>query len=340
MFIAYAQIIGIILVVFGHSFHEYPDGSHGFSLLIYRMCYNFRMPLFMFVSGFLMIYTTFGRNNYISPTQFIKKKVTRLLIPYFVLTILTFTPRALLSDFADEPVELSIKGAIEALFVSDYLPIPYFWFIQSSFLLLALVYSIVYISRLREFRPAVVYCLLFCTFLVTPFISMPSVEIFGIYSVMRLGAYFVLGAIYCEYYDKINKLLPLDSIGAFIIAFTIWLTLFLIGENTWLSRVASVFGIAMCISVSKLLVKYNIKFLDHLRGANYIIFLLSWYFNMLFQQILSHYVSLPWWIHTLASLIFGIYIPLLFYRYMLHKRKYRFARTILFLLGQKVEPRK
>lgn len=57
-FIAYLQVIGIILVVLGHSFHEYPDGNMGRSLLMYRMMYSFRMPLFMFVSGFLMVYTT------------------------------------------------------------------------------------------------------------------------------------------------------------------------------------------------------------------------------------------------------------------------------------------
>lgn len=58
-FIAYMQVIGIILVVFGHSFHEYPDGNHGTSMLIYRMMFSFRMPTFMFVSGFLMAFTTF-----------------------------------------------------------------------------------------------------------------------------------------------------------------------------------------------------------------------------------------------------------------------------------------
>lgn len=338
MFIAYAQIIGIILVVLGHSFHEFPDGKHGATLLIYRMCYNFHMPLFMFLSGFLLIYTTFGNNNYPSPTKFIKKKVLRLLIPYFVLTLVTYTPRALISDLADDSMDFSLKGALEAFFLTDHLPIPYFWFLQSSFLLLVLIYTIIYISRLRNFRPSLVYCLLFCTFLFTPFISMPSVEVFGINSMMRLGIYFILGVIYCEYYDRINNLIPLDSIGAFITTFLIWLILFLIGENPWIYRVASAFGIAMCICASKLLVKYDIKFLNHLRGANYIIFLLSWYFNVLFQQILGHYISLPWWIHSLMSLVFGIYIPWLFYRYMLHRSEKRYVRTLLFLLGHKIKP--
>ncbi|MDE6134813.1 MAG: acyltransferase family protein, partial [Muribaculaceae bacterium] len=57
-FVAYLQIIGIILVVLGHSCHMYPDGNHGHSTLLYRMLFSFRMPLFMFTSGFLLILTT------------------------------------------------------------------------------------------------------------------------------------------------------------------------------------------------------------------------------------------------------------------------------------------
>lgn len=57
-YIAYLQVIGIILVVLGHSFHEYPDGDFGRSMLFYRMLFSFRMPVFLFVSGFLMVYTT------------------------------------------------------------------------------------------------------------------------------------------------------------------------------------------------------------------------------------------------------------------------------------------
>ena len=55
LFIAYLQIIGIVLVVLGHSFHEYPDGHHGDTMLMYKMLHSFRMPLFIFVSGFLLV---------------------------------------------------------------------------------------------------------------------------------------------------------------------------------------------------------------------------------------------------------------------------------------------
>ena len=57
-FIAYLQVIGIILVVFGHSLHESPTPYT--ELLVYEMLYSFHMPLFIFVSGFLMYMTSFA----------------------------------------------------------------------------------------------------------------------------------------------------------------------------------------------------------------------------------------------------------------------------------------
>lgn len=56
------QIVGIMFVVLGHSFHEYPDGCHVASILVHRMIFSFHMPMFMFVSGFLLVLTTFLRN--------------------------------------------------------------------------------------------------------------------------------------------------------------------------------------------------------------------------------------------------------------------------------------
>jgi len=95
-YIAYLQILGILLVVLGHSFHEYPDGAHGSSMLMYRMMYSFRMPLFLFVSGFLMVFTQFsGNDRPIDSSKFIKGKLKRLMLPFLIITLVTYIPRTL-----------------------------------------------------------------------------------------------------------------------------------------------------------------------------------------------------------------------------------------------------
>ncbi len=334
-FIAYLQVIGIILVVFGHSFHEYPDGSHGTSLLIYRLCYNFRMPLFMFVSGFLMLYTTFKRNGE-SPAirHFALKKVKRLLLPYLVLTLVTYIPRASMSGIADDPLPLSARGMLESLYLTDRLPIPFFWFIQASFLLLIFNYVIISLCRRNKVPMTLTFVGIIALFVGAQFVEWGSTEIFGYHYAINLGIYFVLGAAYCEFYPKVDRYLPLDNWSSLIISFIIWISTFMLWEGTELSRISSMFGIAMCISLAKLFVRYKVSFLDHLVGANYLIFLLSWYFNVLTQQVLAHFVDQPWWVHTVLSLIFGIYIPWIGYIYLRNNRHRKVIRTISTLLGQ------
>lgn len=334
-FIAYLQVIGIILVVFGHSFHEYPDGAHGTSLLIYRLCYNFRMPLFMFVSGFLMLYTTFKRSGEPpSIRRFTLKKIKRLLIPYAVLTLVTYVPRAAMSGIADDPLPLTARGMLESLYLTDRLPIPFFWFIQASFLLLIVTYTVITLSRRTRVPAALTYAGIIAALVGAQFITWGDTEIFGYHYAKNLGIYFVLGAVYCEFYTQIDRYLPLDSAASMIISFAIWLGTFLMWEGTDMSRISSLFGIAMCISMAKLLVKYKVSFLDHLVGANYLIFLLSWYFNVLTQQVLAHFITLPWWVHTVLSLTFGIYIPWLGYRYLRDNRHRKAVKVVSTLLGQ------
>lgn len=333
-FIAYLQVIGIILVVFGHSFHMYPDNAHGTSLLIYRLCYNFRMPLFMFVSGFLMMYTEFTGDKRPSLRRFGTVKIKRLLIPYFVLTLLTYFPRAALSDIADDTVPMSITAMLKSLFVTEMLPISYFWFIQASFLLLLSTYIVISICRRFRLSDASAIGFLIVISICLECFDWDGIEIFGYKQAIFYSTFFIAGIAYCRYFPTIDKVIPLESIFSFFLAFILWITTFLLWEGTPYAQISSFFGIAMCISFSRLLVKYHLTFIDHLVGANYIIFLLSWYFNVAAQQILHHFVTLPWQIHTLLSLTFGIYIPWLGYIYLRNHQHLKWIRRVSFLLGQ------
>ena len=333
-FIAYLQVIGIILVVFGHSFHEYPDNSHGTSLLIYRLCYSFRMPLFMFVSGFLMMHTEFMKDKVPSVRRFGLVKVKRLLIPYFTLTLLTYFPRASMSGLADESIELSASGLLQSLYVTDMLPIPYFWFLQASFLLLISTYIVIYLCRRLRFPDSITMAVLIAIAICLECIDWNGREVFGYRQAISYSVFFISGIAYCRYSSLVDRWLPLDSFTALGISFAVWLATFLIWEGTAYVMAASFFGIAMCIAGAKLLVKHHVTALDHLIGANYIIFLLSWYLNVATQQVLSHYVTLPWQLHTFMSLTFGIYVPWLAYIYLRDHQHIRFVRLVSFLLGQ------
>lgn len=84
--ISFLQAFGILLVVVGHSFYGCPDNP------IHTWIYSFHMPLFMFISGYLLKYTMSIRGNQLTEIPlygqggFITKKIERLLTPYFVIS--------------------------------------------------------------------------------------------------------------------------------------------------------------------------------------------------------------------------------------------------------------
>ncbi|MBD5317368.1 MAG: acyltransferase [Bacteroides sp.] len=338
LFAAYLQIIGIVLVVFGHSFHLYPGGTS--EMLFYRMMYSFRMPVFMFTSGFLMAFTTSLKSP--SWQSFAMGKVKRLLIPYIVLTLVTFVPRSLMSGMADDAIELSASGLINGLIDGPKLVIPYFWFIHSSFVLLLTVYALLLLSRKAGISPAVFYPAVSALILLLNFLPVSYTSLFSLNRTVTMAVYFIAGCIYSHWQRQIDAAVKWQSAGVMAVFAAAWCALFFLQQKEpYAGMLCSLAGIMMVVSAAKILEHRHITVLDHLIGANYIIFLLSWYFNVATQQVLSHYVALPWWVHTAMSLLAGIYVPWLFYKWMLRHPANRFTRFCAFLLGQSLKsPRK
>lgn len=333
------QAIGIVLVVLGHSFHEYPDGHHGTTLLVYRMIYSFHMPLFLFVSGFLMVYTTgAGRHGAPSLLTFARGKAMRLLLPYVVLSLVTFVPRSLLSSVADDAVPLSAESLAHAMLWSDALVIPYFWFLQTSFTLLVGTYVIVRLCARTGIPDAVSYPALFLGMVILPETPLDIPRFFALYETCLMGSFFMAGAVYCRFMGVVDRIIRWSHPAVLSGWTLLWVLLFIEGEGTPLRVPCALAGICMMISLTRILERRGVGILDSLVGANYLIFLLSWYLNVLCQQVLGHFVALPWYVHTLLSLAAGIFVPWLGYRYMLRHPAGRWVRISALLLGQSLKP--
>ena len=338
LFIAYLQIIGIILVVFGHSFHEYPDSSNGGDILVYRLLHSFRMPLFMFTSGFLMTYTC--TRSHKSLLRFTTSKIKRLLLPFAVLTCVTFIPRAMLSSMADDGMELSWHQFMMSFIDMNSLPIPFFWFIHASFTLLIVTYGAITLCRAFGVTPLAAYIVVATTCVAIDHMPIAVTNILSLNMTVRLVIFFIAGCLYHDFMNRIDSIIQWTKISVFAICSALWMIMFhfldLYGQTFYYP--CAIAGISMSISLAKILESRHITVLDHLIGSNYIIFLLSWYFNVLTQQVLSHFVDLPWQIHTMLSLTCGIYIPWLIYRYLNNTCLRKTSKAIALLLGQSLKP--
>ena len=336
-YISYLQVIGIILVVAGHSVHLYPDGASGVRTPFYRAVYSFHMPLFLFISGFLMIYTTGlvnrPKNNI---GKYVTGKIKRLILPFITLTAITFFPRAMMSGVADDVIEPDIHTFILAFIDKEYLVIPFFWYLQACFLLLTISYCILYFGRKLYISIKILVALLLIGLLIFFIIPFEVTTLFSLNEIKEFGFYFMLGAMYCVFADDIDRFLPWTSPFFALMLAVGWGVTFALFENTTWMIICTILGIMMCISAARIIENRKWHFLDHLTGANYLIFLLSWYFNVTTQQMLSHFIELPWWVHTMLSLISGIYIPLWAYHYLQYHSESRWIKLTSFLLGQNV----
>lgn len=332
-FISLLQTIAIILVVVGHSMHEYPV-DHGEGTLVYRMIYAFHMPLFVFISGFLFSYSL-SRSGVRPYGQFLADKALRLLVPYFILGAATFIPRAMMSGVADDAVELSLRGFVESLLYSDRLVIVFFWFLTMLFVLFNLVYGAVRLFRGR-LTPAFYVVAGAIALVLNLSVAPYYVQFFSLGRVAQLMVYFIAGMACMTWRQPIERALRLGRWIPFVVFSGLFVGLFfsrsMFGGGELLCAFA---GIGMAVALAHLLEKYDVRFLDHLEGFSYMIFLLSWYTGTFSQQVLHHFTDFDWWVYTIIAIALSIYVPWLFGKWVHSTRHKRLARWILFCLGEK-----
>lgn len=71
---------------------------------------SFQIPAFVLISGFIYSYIIDNMNSYSQSLKFIKKKATRLLLPYYFVTIIWLLP-----------IHYFIYGDIDKVLIARYL---------------------------------------------------------------------------------------------------------------------------------------------------------------------------------------------------------------------------
>lgn len=332
------QTISIILVVFFHSWHEYPGSEQDIIWKIMSILSSFIMPVFIFVSGFLMAYTSqkmleSKNKRYVS--NFVIKKLKRLILPYIVLNAAMYFFKILLFKMLfGIDIVFSLSEFGKCFINMEYIPIPYLWFLQLSItLILTYFFVIAMTSRIGIRGLKVDIVLIAVSVAISIWNEFPG--IFSLHYSARYCVYFALGIFYAHFQRCVDSFISWTSPWFLVSVFLGWVFMFYAGSISYIFvLLCTVFGIMMIISVTKIIEKHNFTFLDHLTGANFIIFLLSYFFNVASQQGISYFYKMPWYFNTILSIVSGIYGPWLLYRYMQSHRQFRWIRILSLLLGQ------
>lgn len=129
--ILFLQTFGIILVVLGHSFYQFPSDTP-----FIRWIYGFHMPLFFFISGYLLKYVhgDLAHLQLSGRTGYMARKARRLLVPYVVISSLFFVPKALMSRYSVRPIQLNLHDYLDQLLIPYHNVFGAYWFMPTLFL--------------------------------------------------------------------------------------------------------------------------------------------------------------------------------------------------------------
>ena len=132
IFIDFIQVVSMILIVLSHSF---PNNIGGYSGLLNIIPYlqEAGLAVFMCSSAYLTIYTNalekYGYKRYLF------KRFIRLLVPYFVMSILMIIPKWLLSQYSSVEVTLNPLLILYQLITPRNGILPHLWFVVTLFIL-------------------------------------------------------------------------------------------------------------------------------------------------------------------------------------------------------------
>ena len=324
VYIDIAKAICIILVVIGHYC---PPGHPAWWRSVCDFIYSFHMPLFMFASGFVYIATKRADENY---GDFIIKKVKRLMMPYFTVSVIVISIKLLASGFAyvENPVSLFSYAKMFYYPEAGF----FLWFIWALWWMFVLVP----LFKTKEQR-----LLLFFVSIFIHYIPFTTTELFCISSFKDMLLFFMMGVVLYDWKETISAVKKVPE-WAFIAAFAIAYSISVSGPSFGGGYLAAgarlalpFFGIAAIIALSRMIEKSStrIGWLMTISSSSYIIYLFHTTFEGFAKALLF---KMPYLNNISDSLIFatgaaivvacGVLIPILLNEKVF--KKYYITKTL------------
>lgn len=322
-----AKGIGFVLVVCGHYV---PDGSPAFWRSVHDVVWQFHMPLFFILAGYLYKGTPIAHYS-----AHVRKKIRRLVLPYISIAAIFFVIKFVPSIFfkLGHPVSPGIFVNIFINPANSYVPL--LWFIYTLFLIF-LIFPL--FERLTKRR-----ALIFAVTLV--FVFLRTTNMFCISMVLHNLAFFAFGFMFSSAVDLgkryaawlIAALAAAGAIG-FILMNTLLSGFFLRFPAWFAARTCAValLGGSVCILCAMLLdaARNNriSKGLERLGYYSMSIYLFHTLFTGSVRVIVERTLPgglLPFVLTTFLAIGVGLMGPLALEKYVF--RKNVFARK--FILG-------
>lgn len=278
-----AKGIAIIAVVLGHSF---PDADYGITNelanFIHSFVYGFHMPVFFFIAGLLS-----AKHSSDKPLPYIKKRATKLLVPYFLLSLVGLVLKQIFASEVNHAYSLQEAWRI----ILGESPMGGMWYLWSLF-----VISMIFILLIKLIDDDWIVMLLgVCCHLIWM-----QKETYFMHNVMNFMIYFTLGVACKSMYPKLrnldHKAIACVSLPTYYIAI----------QNNVPVLIKGIIGIVMVISISQL-IKNDL--LEDLGRRSYEIYLMGYFIAIPIRVICYQRLNMNYWLVVILMFTGGSLVP-------------------------------
>jgi|GEM_PF-2301012 len=327
VYIANAQVIGCLLVVFGHS---YPFNVYIPALLesIKNFVYCFHMPLFVFVSGFLVVKADSIKKY--GSLNFIKNRALKLLIPYAILSIIGIAPKVLMKNYINDKVEITANYLIRIFLVPRENIWGHFWFLPMIFVFAVL--SVLIIKVLEKSYKTLYFLLVVGIILL--FLP-PMTSWFGINDIKNFIFYYILGMFIAKTEEFEKYIMPFKFIWICLPAALI--IQIIESDNSFIhiaiGLVTALLMILLTIWISGKLHFKQIRVAETLNQNIYPIFLLSWPCQVVVEVFANRILHINVLIVMILMFFAGVLGPLLIVKMICFVETHTPIRFLSIIIG-------
>lgn len=308
--------MAVFCVVIGHSFNSTETPTIlGF---LKSFVYCFHMPAFFFISGFLA-----GERKYdlSEKKQAIAKKIKRLMVPYFFLTVFTVCLKLLFGAFARNPLNYSTL-AVDVL-IGRNNPNGGLWFLYALFIIS--VFGILFDTVNRTILTGVMFVLS----MLNTVLFKQSGYIVGFF--LNYAWIYFMGCTVRKYlYLRIKKSkLVISTNGILIstIASALYMVLAFVQiyklQFWFLSTIVTIIGVLLLFIIAMQIEHYRCgeKLWMLLGDYGMDIYMIGYYVQQTIFVVCGKILGFDYLVYAFMMLIFGLVVPIILSKYIVRKNR-------------------
>jgi len=260
----------------------------------FNIAFNFRMPLFFFISGYLLYHTKL--RHQVKFRDVIQSRISRIVFPYLFITISLFLIKGLLPSVFNEQIDFSINGLLNIFLYPVKNPLITMWFLDVLLIFFLTVPLISLILKKKIFE------LIFGLLMILIAIFTPeNILLFDLSTAALYYIFFYGGIIFCKYVKpgKTPFLIPVAAI--------ILLTSYYLLDLHKIVKFAG--AILLTVYLVKLIADKVMFLVNGFSSFYYQIYLFGTLAQVVVFEIIFRTGITTAWIQIPASIIGGIWIP-------------------------------